>query len=218
MSCLGLGQAIAGYVRAAWLRRLAGKWRRPRPHGRSTQVPPCACIASETRTLELNAYSKRHIALDSLLLYTYLYFYTYTYISMAIAIGIQNFLPPPQCAVPRQGGHRQLIGPQARDHLAFTRYSFVVTWGCVAVVHEPTILSFPPPTSTCIVQYSRTIIGQYTTPLPNSRLYTIHHAILVITISCKGQVITAYSLRNHCDQRGSDACVAYSKRHLSRLA
>jgi len=57
-----------------------------------------------------------------------------------------------------------------------------------AAVHDPTILSPPPPPALpTLVQYYCTIIGQYTTPPPTSRLYAIHHTILVITISCKGQ-------------------------------
>jgi len=61
-----------------------------------------------------------------------------------------------------------------------------------AVVYESTILSPPPrlPALPTLVQYDCTIIGQYKTPLPTSRLYAVHHTILVITISCKGQVPT----------------------------
>jgi len=33
------------------------------------------------------------------------------------------------------------------------------------------------------------MIAQYKTPLPTSRLYVIHHSILVVTISCKGQPV-----------------------------
>jgi len=58
-----------------------------------------------------------------------------------------------------------------------------------AVVHESTILSFPAHLHCLtLVQYYCTIIGQYKTPLPTSRLYVIHHTISVITITCKGQV------------------------------
>jgi len=60
-----------------------------------------------------------------------------------------------------------------------------------AVVHDATILSPPPPPPLSalptLVQYYCTIIGQYTTSLLTSRLFAIHHTILVITISCKGQ-------------------------------
>jgi len=55
-------------------------------------------------------------------------------------------------------------------------------------VHESTILSFPAPT--CIahpVQNYCTTIEQYSPHPPTSRLYPIHHTILVITISCKGR-------------------------------
>ena len=56
-------------------------------------------------------------------------------------------------------------------------------------MHKSTLISPPPrpralPT---LVQYYCTIIGQYTTPLPTSRVYAIHHTILVISISCKGE-------------------------------
>jgi len=44
-----------------------------------------------------------------------------------------------------------------------------------------------PPARPTLVQYYCTMIGPYTTPLPTSRLYAIHHTILAITISCKGQ-------------------------------
>jgi len=65
------------------------------------------------------------------------------------------------------------------------------------VVRESTILSPPrPPALPTLVQYYYcTIIGQYTTPLPISRLYAIHNTILVITIACKGQSSTSTEAR-----------------------
>jgi len=55
-------------------------------------------------------------------------------------------------------------------------------------VHESTIFSFPrPPALPTLVQYYCTIIGQYK-PLPTYCLYAILHTILVMAISCKGQV------------------------------
>jgi len=56
-----------------------------------------------------------------------------------------------------------------------------------AVVHESTIF-YPlrPPALPTLVQYYCTTFGQYTTPVPTSRLYAIHHTIMVITIWCKG--------------------------------
>jgi len=82
-----------------------------------------------------------------------------------------------------KGGARA-PGTRCTTNLAFTRLFYFE-----AVVHETTMLSFPPPT--CIarpgVQHYCTIIGQYTTPPPDSRSYAIHHTILVITTSCKGQ-------------------------------
>ena len=56
-------------------------------------------------------------------------------------------------------------------------------------MHESTICSYPRPSALpSLVQYYCTIIRQYTTPLPTSRLYAEHHTILVITILCKGQL------------------------------
>jgi len=60
-----------------------------------------------------------------------------------------------------------------------------------ALLWESILLSFPAPT--CIAhpgEYYCTTIGQYTTPPPTSCLYAIHHTILVITVSCKGQAAT----------------------------
>jgi len=53
----------------------------------------------------------------------------------------------------------------------------------------------PPPALPTLLQYYCPIIEQYTTPPPNSRLYAIHHTILVITISCKGQTGMVYPQR-----------------------
>jgi len=56
-------------------------------------------------------------------------------------------------------------------------------------MQESTILSSPrPPAWPTLVQYHCTILTEYKTPLPTSRVYVIHHNILVITISCEGQV------------------------------
>jgi len=56
-------------------------------------------------------------------------------------------------------------------------------------MNQPSVHSPRPPALPTLVQYYCTIIGQYMTPPPNSRLYAMHHTILVITISCKGQII-----------------------------
>jgi len=69
--------------------------------------------------------------------------------------------------------------------LAFTRYSFTSSLLCT---NQPSFHSPRLPALPTLVQYSCTIIWQCTTPLPTSRVYAIHHRILVIPISCKGQV------------------------------
>jgi len=53
--------------------------------------------------------------------------------------------------------------------------------------NQPSFRSRRPPALLTLVQYYCTILGQYTTSIPTSRLYAKHHTVLVITISCKGQ-------------------------------
>jgi len=70
--------------------------------------------------------------------------------------------------------------------VAFGLYKIFVHFE--AIVHQSTILSFPPPT--CIAHPGAILLHDYWTvqdSLPTSRLYAIHHTILVIPISCKGQ-------------------------------
>ena len=69
--------------------------------------------------------------------------------------------------------------------LAFTRYLFTSRLVCR---NQPSFHPPRPPALPTLVQYYCTIIGQYTTPLPTPRVCAIHHTILVITKSCKGQV------------------------------
>jgi len=68
--------------------------------------------------------------------------------------------------------------------LAFTRYSFSSRLVCM---NQPSFHPSRPPAMPTLWQYLYTIIEQYTTPLPTSRVYAIHHTILVMTISCKCQ-------------------------------
>jgi len=80
---------------------------------------------------------------------------------------------------------RRVARRHARYLLAFTRYSFTYR---LLRTNQPSFHSRRLPALPTLVQYYYTIIGQYnTTPLPTSRLYAIHHTILVITILCKGQ-------------------------------
>jgi len=68
--------------------------------------------------------------------------------------------------------------------LAFTKQCFTSSLLCT---NQPSFRSFRPPALPTLGQCYCTIIGQYTTPPPNSRLYATHHTILVITVWCKGQ-------------------------------
>ena len=93
---------------------------------------------------------------------------------------------------PTQNTHRRFTLEHAtRDQddkvprpLAFTRYSFAYKLLCT---NQPSYHFPRPPALPTLVQYYCTTIGQYTTPLPTCRLYTIHHTRLVITISYEGQ-------------------------------
>jgi len=78
------------------------------------------------------------------------------------------------------------LGLDPSCRLAFTRYSFTSR---LLRTNQPSFDSPRPPALPTLVQYYCTILGQYTTPLPTSRLYAIHHKILVIAISCKGQAV-----------------------------
>jgi len=69
--------------------------------------------------------------------------------------------------------------------LAFTRYCFNSSRLCTS---QSSFHSYSAPALPTMLQYSCMAIGQYTTPPSTSLWYAIHHTILAITISCKGQV------------------------------
>jgi len=90
-----------------------------------------------------------------------------------------------------RGRGRRTIEPSAGgtpgmggSRLAFTRDSFTSRLLCT---NQPCYHSPHPLAWSTLVQYDCTILTQYKTPLPTSRVYAIHHTILVITISCEGQ-------------------------------
>jgi len=103
-----------------------------------------------------------------------------------------SIVPTPSLSPQGRGHQTRPAQPRRRRRgrvghpFVFTRYSFTPRLFCT---NQPDLHPPRPPTMPTLVQYYCTIIGQYTTPLPTSRLYSIHHARLVITISCKGQVI-----------------------------
>ena len=70
---------------------------------------------------------------------------------------------------------------------AFARYSFTARLLCTK---QPSFHPRRPPALPTLVQYYCTV-GQYTTPHPDCCLSAIHHTILVITISCKGQGVVS---------------------------
>jgi len=90
------------------------------------------------------------------------------------------------------------VGDDLLAHFVKEQRQHIVAWplqdirllrGCCARINHP----FTPPSRPPALPHPGailcTIIGPYTTLLPTSRLYTIHHTILVITISCRGQVV-----------------------------
>ena len=92
----------------------------------------------------------------------------YIYIYMYVCIYIFECVGSPGALVglPRRSGHscRPLL------RLRFGIYKTFIYFK--AVVHESTILAFlRPPALLTLVEYYCTIVGQYTTPLPTSRLH-----------------------------------------------
>ena len=82
------------------------------------------------------------------------------------------------------------LGVRVDPNLAFTRYCFTYSRFCI---NQSSFHSSRPPALPTLVQYHCTSIGQYTTPLPQPLVfYAIHHIVLVITISCKGQPLTRW--------------------------
>ena len=108
---------------------------------------------------------------------------------------------PSGIAAPRNTDTR-LAGSNATvhlcDHLKGEKGVGMVSWpspeiillqGFFLRVNHPFIAPAPPALPTRLHYYC-TLVGQYTTPLPTSRLYAVHHTILVMTISRKGQVVS----------------------------
>jgi len=107
-----------------------------------------------------------------------------------------SFPPPPTCkaypiailGLTRLSGVGALwdcVSPCLRWWgLAFTRYCLTSSRLCT---NQSSVHCSRPPALPMLLQYYCMSIGQYTTPPSTSILYAIHHTILVITISCKGQ-------------------------------
>jgi len=107
---------------------------------------------------------------------------------------LQTTRPPPIREPARQSDDGQYTPTKHLTPLPWPLQDIRLLRGCCARINHPFTPPRPPALPT-LVQYSCTIIGQYTTPLPTSRLYAIHHAILVIAISCEGQPLPHHSSR-----------------------
>jgi len=68
---------------------------------------------------------------------------------------------------------------------AFTRYSVTSSYLCT---NQSSFHSSGPSALPTLLQYDCTTTRQYTTPPLTSCWYAIHHTVLVITISCTGQL------------------------------
>ena len=68
--------------------------------------------------------------------------------------------------------------------LAFTRYGLTSSRSCT---NQSSFHSSGPPALPTLVQYYCTAIGQHTTSHLTPLVYAIHHIILAMAISCKGQ-------------------------------
>jgi len=104
------------------------------------------------------------------------YIHRYIYGFMSIGVSIRQRVNP-----------NPLLGltPRPEHKLAFTRYCFTSN---KPLLWESVILVLPPPLAKpTLLQYHCTTIAQYTPPSPTPLLYAIHHTILVMGISCKGQ-------------------------------
>jgi len=106
----------------------------------------------------------------------------------------------------RKGGHRRTrlvnraiqqgeTGSQVWPSLAFTDIRLLR--GYCARINHPFIPPRPPAWPT-LVQYYCTIVTQHKTPFPTSRLYAMHHTILVTTISCNGQLAHLLAFARYC--------------------
>ena len=123
--------------------------------------------------------------------YIYIYIYIYTYIYIYIYIERERVSSGPCLGLALCF---QVRHAKQSSALAFTRYSFTSRLLCT---HQPSFHSPRPLAFPTLVQYYCTTIGQYTTPLPTSHLYAIHHTISVLTRSCKGQAVPRPNATGH---------------------
>ena len=126
-------------------------------------------------------------------IYIYIYMYVYIYTYMRYEREIYNMI----CVYQKQSLAVEVrcigvlgVNPLcwARwvvDGLTFTRDSFTSRLLCT---NQPCFHSPLPSALPTMVQYYCACIGHYKSSL-TVRLYAIHHAILVIPISCKGQLM-----------------------------
>jgi len=98
--------------------------------------------------------------------------------------------------------HSLVVAPQeyvniysTRRGLASTRYSFTPSLSCTSQssVYCPTSSAL-----LTLLQCYCTTRAQHTTPHPTPLVYTIHHTLLTMAISCKGQIVR---LRNENSNR-----------------
>ena len=120
-------------------------------------------------------------------LYIHAYTYIHTYqMLMMITFTTEKHLRHTRTAREQPTtAHRRRHSRPHHGHgehsLTCTRYSFTSR---LFGTNQPSFHSPRPPALPTLVQYYCTLIGQFKTLLPTSRLYTIHHTILVITILC----------------------------------
>jgi len=105
--------------------------------------------------------------------YVCIYMYIYTYINIYIYIG--------------RGGTSSALRVLASRDFVFTRYCFPLKLYCgsQSSFHCPT-----PPAKPTLLQYECTIIAQYTPPHRPTPPLCHTCTILMMAISCKGQVET----------------------------
>jgi len=150
------------------------------------------------------------VCVDTYINYTYIYICVYISTSTSIPISIpipiyiyapvprhlpRSLFAPQHSDHPRHGANHNFYSPRAtlffiitparvKPNLAFTRYCFTSRLLCTI---QSSVCCPLPPVLPALLQYYCTPIAQYTPPPPTPLLYAIHHTILAMAISCKGQ-------------------------------
>jgi len=143
-------------------------------------------ISTSTHTLLTHPHLQLRERAPQHYIYLYLYLFIYLSIYLSVCLAIYIYIYTSIYIYLRWERVRACVPDRGRvcRSLAFTRYSFTYSRA-----HESVVLSFLWPA--CIAHTAAILWHDYWAiydPPSTSLLYVTHLAILVITISCKGQV------------------------------